>query len=100
MPYFSRTSKTEATCISTSCSCRLLAPTEDGNGPWMVIADTVTPPQPSYFAVPGTDTYCFEIRRDSRDGELAGYSQNLADAAEAVGRDLVDRGAGFGTASV
>lgn len=87
-----RHSTTMASYTSVRCHYRLLALTCDGNGAWMVIPDGVTAVQPSYFAVPQTDAYGFEIRRGTQDGPLVGYSMNLSDAAWPVETDLIKRG--------
>jgi hypothetical protein len=91
---FTRTSKTEGAYRSTKtgASYRLLATQPDGEGTWMVIADSATSPQPTHYAVRQSDGYGREVRRGARDGELVGYAENLADMAWPVERDLIKRG--------
>jgi hypothetical protein len=89
---FTRISDTEAAYVSNrGTHYRLLALTTDGEGEWMVIPD-VSPPQPTFYAVPQQDFYGLEIRRGAPDGELVGYSENLSDAAWPVEHDLINRG--------
>jgi hypothetical protein len=90
---FTRISDTEAAYASArGTSYRLLA-SPGMPGAWMVIPD-VSPPQPTYYAIPQYDAFGFDIRRGA-DGEVVGYGMNLADAAWAVERDLIARGVGW-----